>query len=163
MAPAEARGDPAQFAGWFPSDRIFALLENEHTPMPKEELSKAVSLAQLLPICTSHSIHEAVPMTRALRLANDQGVLYFASLHPGLKSICMTPSNALRMAHAQSCWRNYVFQLATQPGAGRQRNGWGEKPHDGIFSVCPCVSPISANMRYRPWSTPYIVSQYDWA
>ena len=85
MAAAEARGDPAQFAGWFPSDRIFALLENEHTPMPKEELSKAVSLVQLLSIAPSHAIHEAVPMMRVLRLTSDQGVLYFVSLHPGLK------------------------------------------------------------------------------
>ena len=74
------------FCGWFPPDRIFALLADEGTPMEPSELSKAVSVVQMF--ATEPNLHgtkEAVPMVRVLKLRGGEGAIWFASIHPDLK------------------------------------------------------------------------------
>ena len=53
--------------------------------MTQEELSKAVSLVQMLPIGHTYPKDQAVPMMRIFSYVKGSQRYFFASLHPGLK------------------------------------------------------------------------------
>ena len=62
------------------------MLTREGVSMTQEVLSKAASLAQMLPIHPDYPRHQAVPMLRIFKHTMDSQFLYFAALHPSLKA-----------------------------------------------------------------------------
>ena len=59
--------------------------------MTQEELSKAVSLVQMLPIRPGYPKQQAVSMVRVFHCTVRTKLLSFVSLHPGLKIYSYAP------------------------------------------------------------------------
>ena len=61
------------------------MLTRDGVPMSQKELSKVVSLAQMLPIAPNYPSHQAAPMMRVFSVDRVPASPFFVSLHLGLK------------------------------------------------------------------------------
>ena len=91
MAWYEAMLDPIQFHGWFPSSLIFDFLARDGAYLTQQEMDKAVSLVQMLPILSVYPNQATVPMVRIFHYTVRTEELTFVSLHPTLKEYSYAP------------------------------------------------------------------------